>query len=183
MIEKIMDDYSMAYGTRSVRLRYFNVVGADSKCRVGEWHEPETHLIPNILRSTFGNGRPFELYGDDYPTRDGTCIRDYVNVEDLAEAHVLALKYLIDGGSTDYFNIGTNDGNTVKEVFSQCERITGKSIPLTIKPRRMGDPVSLVADNSKAKALLDWKPKHSLEDSINTAYKWELKMHENKNMH
>ena len=178
MIERIMDDYDMAYGLRSVRLRYFNVAGADRYCRVGEWHDPETHLIPNILKSTFGDGRTFEMYGDDYPTKDGTCIRDYVNVEDLAGAHVLALRYLLEGGSTDYFNIGTNDGNTVKEVFSECESITGKKIPLKVMPRRPGDPAVLVADNSKAKMVLGWEPGCSLKDSIETAYAWEKKMHE-----
>jgi len=175
MIEKIMDDYDMAYGLRSVRLRYFNVAGADRCCRVGEWHEPETHLIPNILRSTFEGGKTFELFGDDYPTRDGTCIRDYVNIEDLANAHVLALKYLLDGGRTDYFNLGTNTGSTVKEVFFECEDITGVNIPLKVMPRRRGDPAVLVADNSKAKDVLGWEPRHSLRDSIETAYAWEMK--------
>ena len=121
-----MDDYDKAYGMRSVRLRYFNVAGADSEGRVGEWHEPETHLIPNILKSTFSDGKIFEMYGTDYNTKDGTCVRDYINVEDLIEAHILALNYLNNGGKTDYFNLGTNDGNSVKEVFATCEEITNK---------------------------------------------------------
>lgn len=173
MIEKIMDDYSKAYGLKSVRLRYFNVAGADSKNRIGEWHEPETHLIPNILKSTFGGGKTFEMYGDDYDTKDGTCVRDYINVEDLADAHLLALQYLQNGGETNFFNLGTNDGNTVKEVFKSCERVTGKTIPVLNKPRREGDPASLVADNAKAKSTLKWNPNKTLETSINTAYKWE----------
>ena len=170
MVEKIMDDYSKAYDLRSVRLRYFNVAGADSKTRVGEWHNPETHLIPNILKSTLSGGKTFEMYGDDYPTKDGTCVRDYINVEDLAQAHILALEYLAKGGETKYFNLGTKNGDTVKEVFSACEKVTGKNIPVNMMPRREGDPASLVADNTKAKTILGWNPAHTLEDSIKTAY-------------
>lgn len=173
MIEKIMDDYDKAYDLKSVRLRYFNVAGADSKSRIGEWHDPETHLIPNILKSTFNNSKTFQMFGDDYDTKDGTCVRDYINVEDLAQAHLLALKYLDNGGETNYFNLGTNDGNTVKEVFSACEKVTEKTIPVEIKPRRAGDPASLVADNNKAKENLNWKPQHTLDESIASAYTWE----------
>ncbi|MCQ2070517.1 MAG: UDP-glucose 4-epimerase GalE [archaeon] len=174
-IEYMMDEYGNAYGLKSVRLRYFNVAGADSKGRVGECHDPETHLIPNILKSTFGDGTEFRMFGTDYDTRDGTCVRDYVNVEDLADAHVLALKYLENGGRTDYFNLGTNEGSTVKEVFAECERITGKKIPLKVEGRRPGDPASLVADNKKAKEVLGWEPRRTLGDSIETAYAWEMK--------
>ncbi len=170
MVEKIMDDYSKAYDLKSVRLRYFNVAGADSKTRVGEWHEPETHLIPNVLKSTFSGGKTFEMFGDDYPTKDGTCVRDYINIEDLAQAHILALEYLNNGGETNYFNLGTKNGDTVKEVFSACEKVTEKTIPVKMMPRRTGDPASLVADNSKAKEILGWNPKHTLEESIKTAY-------------
>ena len=173
MIERIMDDYDMAYGLRSVRLRYFNVAGADSQGRVGEVHEPETHLIPNILKSVKGEGKVFRMFGTDYPTRDGTCIRDYVNVEDLADAHILALKYLEDGGKTDFFNLGTNSGSSVKEVFDSCRRITGKEIPLQEEGRRPGDPAVLIADNTKAKRVLGWEPRRTLDDSIRTAYQWE----------
>ena len=175
MVEKIMDDYSKAYDLKSVRLRYFNVAGADSQARVGEWHEPETHLIPNILKSTLGSGKTFELYGEDYPTKDGTCVRDYINVEDLAQAHILALEYLNNGGDTNYFNLGTKQGDTVKEVFTACEKVTEQKIPVNMMPRRAGDPASLVADNTKAKTVLGWIPKNSLEDSIKTAYSWVLK--------
>ena len=174
IIEKIMDDYDKAYGLKSVRLRYFNVAGADSENQVGEWHNPETHLIPNILKSTFSGGKTFEMYGTDYNTKDGTCVRDYINVEDLAEAHVLALKYLEDGGHTDFFNLGTNEGNTVKEVFNVCEQVTNKEIPVNICPRREGDPAILVADNSKAKEILKWEPVKTLKESIITAYNWEI---------
>jgi len=176
MIERIMDDYDSAYGLRSVRLRYFNVAGADSLSRIGEWHKPESHLVPNILKSTFNSGKTFELYGEDYPTIDGTCVRDYINIEDLADAHFLALEYLNNGGETDYFNLGTQNGDSVKEVFSTCEAITEKAIPLNIMPRRLGDPAILVADNTKAGQILKWNPKHTLEESIKTAYNWESKI-------
>ena len=129
-IEKIMDDYDKAYGLKSVRLRYFNVAGANSDGKIGEWH--------------------------DYETKDGTCVRDYINIEDLAKAHFLALKYLKNGGNTDFFNLGTKEGNTVKEVFSVCEQVVGKSIAVDIKPRRDGDTTILVADNTKAKKVLGW---------------------------
>lgn len=175
MIEKIMDDYDKAYNLKSVRLRYFNVIGADKKARIGEWHEPETHLIPNILKSTFSSGKIFEMYGNDYNTEDGTCIRDYINVEDLVNAHLLSLEYLNAGGNSDFFNLGTNNGNTVKEVFNYCKKITQKDIPVKIMPKRDGDPVILVANNKKAQDVLNWKPKNNLEYSIKTAYEWEKK--------
>lgn len=175
-IEKILDDYDKAYGLKSVRLRYFNVAGADSQARIGEWHEPETHLIPNILKSTFNNGKVFEMYGDDYDTKDGTCVRDYINIEDLVQAHILALNYLNNGGKTNYFNLGTKDGNTVKEVFDICQKVCNKKIEVDIKPRREGDPASLVADNTKAKEILNWTPKNSLEHSIKKAFLWEEKL-------
>ncbi len=158
MIEHIMDDYDKAYGLSSVRLRYFNVAGANPEGRVGEVHEPETHLIPNILKSVTGEGRRFSMFGTDYPTRDGTCIRDYVNVMDLAEAHILALEYLQRGGKTDYFNLGTENGSSVKEVFSTCESITASAIPLEICGRRPGDPAVLVACNKKAREVLNGSP-------------------------
>ncbi|MCQ2078921.1 MAG: UDP-glucose 4-epimerase GalE [archaeon] len=174
-IEYMMDDYDRAYGLKSVRLRYFNVAGADTKGRVGECHDPETHLIPNILKSTFGDGKVFRMFGTDYDTRDGTCVRDYVNVEDLSDAHVLALRYLENGGDTDFFNLGTNEGSTVKEVFAVCEKVTGKKIPVSIEGRRPGDPATLVADNSKAKEVLEWAPRRDLDHSVKTAYDWEVK--------
>lgn len=176
MIEKIMDDYDVAYGLKSVRLRYFNVAGADSKNRIGEWHEPETHLIPNVLKSIFESGRVFKMFGTNYPTADGTCVRDYINIEDLIEAHILALNYLNNDGKTDFFNLGTNNGNSVKEVFETCEKVTGKNIPVEIAVRRDGDPAVLVADTSKAKDILKWNPTKNLEYSICTAYDWEKSM-------
>ena len=171
MIERIMDDYDKAYGLKSVRLRYFNVAGADSKARIGEWHEPETHLIPNVLKAK--EDKVFKMFGTDYDTKDGTCVRDYINVEDLAQAHIKALEYLNDGGETNFFNLGTTEGNSVKEVFTACEEVKGTTIPIEICPRRGGDPATLVADNKKAKEVLGWIPQHDLKDCIKSAYEWE----------
>ena len=174
-VERIMDDYDEAYKLKSIRLRYFNVAGADEKGRIGEWHEPETHLIPNILKSN--DNKLFTIFGDDYQTRDGTCIRDYVNVLDLAEAHRLAFEYLLKENKTDVFNIGTGEGYSVKEVFEACERVLNKKIPVEIKGKRAGDPAVLYADIGKVKSILDWKAEKSLEDSIKSAY---LYMSKNK---
>lgn len=177
MVERILDDYDKAYDLKSVRLRYFNVAGADSESRIGEWHEPETHLIPNVLKAD--ESKSFKMFGTDYDTVDGTCVRDYINVEDLAAAHIKALEYLNNGGKTDYFNLGTNDGNSVKEVFSLCEKVTGRSIPVEICPRRDGDPAKLVAENKKAKEVLGWNPEKDLEYSIKTANEWEKTLQAN----
>lgn len=174
LTENIMDSYDETYGIRSVRMRYFNVVGADGKIRIGESHDPETHLVPNVLKCAIQE-KEFCMFGTDYDTRDGTCVRDYVNVEDLADAHISALDYLKNGGKTDCFNLGTGTGNTVKEIVEECERAAGKKIKVRICPRRDGDPASLVADYGKAKRILGWTPKRSLSQSISTAYQWELK--------
>lgn len=172
MVEEILDDYDKAYDLKSIRLRYFNVAGSDSKNRIGESHNPETHLIPNILASAADSEKVFNLFGNDYATRDGTCIRDYVNIEDLASAHISALQYLLEKNQSDCFNIGTKSGNTVKEVFETCKKITGKEIEVKVNPRRAGDPESLIANNEKAQKILNWQPKRNLEDSIKTAYAW-----------
>lgn len=173
MVEKIMEDYDTAYGLKSIRLRYFNVAGCDERIRVGEWHEPETHLIPNILKSTFGNEKTFKIFGNDYDTPDGTCIRDYVNVEDLAEAHRLAYLYLLKENKSDIFNLGTENGNSVKNIFDICEKVLERKIPVQIIERRPGDPAKLFADATKAKQLLHWRPKRTIEQSIKTAYEYE----------
>ena len=174
VIERIMDDYDIAYGLKSIRLRYFNVAGSDEKIRIGEWHEPETHLIPNIIKSAIDNSKTFCIFGDDYDTKDGTCIRDYVNVLDLAEAHRLAYEYLLSENKTNVFNIGTGSGNSVKEIFDTCELVLNKKISVEIKGRRAGDPAQLYADISKIKHILKWEPKRTLKDSINTNYLWEI---------
>ena len=176
MVEKIMEDYDRAYGLKSIKLRYFNVAGCDKECRVGEWHEPETHLIPSILKSTFSENKTFKIFGDDYNTPDGTCIRDYVNVEDLAEAHGLALEYLEKENKSDVFNLGTEHGDSIKNVFNTCEKVLNKTIPVEIAARRAGDAVALYANANKVKTVLGWEPVRTIEDSIKTAYEWEKKL-------
>lgn len=173
MIEEILDDYDRAYGLKSIKLRYFNVAGADSQKRTGEWHEPETHIIPNILKSIIKKNKSFKIFGNDYNTPDGTCIRDYVNIEDMAEAHKLAYLFLKEKNKSDCFNIGTEKGYSVKEVFATAEKAAGTKVQLEIMPRREGDTEVLLSDSSKAEKILHWKAKKSLEDSINTALSWE----------
>ncbi|MBQ3310604.1 UDP-glucose 4-epimerase GalE [bacterium] len=180
-VEYMLKDYDVAYGLKSIRLRYFNVAGCDEEARVGEWHEPETHLVPNILKSTFGNGKKFKIFGNDYDTVDGTCIRDYVNVEDLAEAHRLAYKYLCDNNESNVFNLGTEQGDSVKQVFDTCEKVLNRKIDVEIVERRPGDPAKLYANASKAKQILGWSPKRTLENSIQSAYKWECNLDNFKN--
>ena len=173
MVEQIMKDFDVAYGLKSVKFRYFNVTGCDRQARVGEWHEPETHLVPNILKSTFDGAQSFKIFGDDYNTPDGTCIRDYVNVEDLAEAHRLALIYLDKTNKSDAFNVGTEKGDSVKNIFDVCEQVIGKKIAVEVVGRRAGDAEALYANSQKAQTLLGWKPQRTIQDSISSAYKWE----------
>ena len=162
-------------GLKSIILRYFNASGADSDAKIGEWHNPESHLIPNILKSVLSVGKVFKIYGNDYDTPDGTCIRDYVNVEDMAQAHIKAYEYLNKNGISNVFNIGTSGGYSVKEVFETAKNVTGKKIPYEICDRRPGDSAKLVANTTKSNTILGWKAKKTLEDSIKTAYKWEQK--------
>lgn len=177
-IEYMLKDYDRAYGLKSIILRYFNVAGADEKLRIGEWHEPETHLIPNILKSVSDKNKIFKIFGNDYDTPDGTCIRDYVNVEDLAEAHKLAYLYLKKNNTSEIFNVGTEHGDSVKNVFDTCEKVLGTKIPVEVTERRPGDPAKLYADAHKAKEILKWKPERTLEKSIKTAYGWECKQND-----
>ena len=173
IVENILDYYDKAFNLKSVRLRYFNVVGASSKINIGEWHFPETHLIPNILKSIILNESYIKIFGTDYETKDGTCIRDFINIEDLANAHILALNYLQNNSETNYFNLGAETDYSVKEVFELCKKITNSSIEIKNLPRRNGDSEALIATNKKAKTILNWTPKNTLEESIKTAYKWE----------
>lgn len=182
MAEQILKDYDTAYGLKSVKLRYFNVAGCDSETRVGEWHEPETHLVPNILKSAFSEGKTFKIFGYDYNTPDGTCIRDYVNVEDLAEAHRLALIYLEKENKSDVFNVGTECGNSVKNIFDVCEKVTGKKIKAEVADRRAGDAGALYANSKKAQTILGWKPERTIEDSISSAYSWEKELQQMLNI-
>lgn len=166
IIEMMLEDYGRAYGIRSVALRYFNAAGADASGEIGEDHEPETHLIPNALHVLVGRRDKLSIFGDDYATPDGTCIRDYVHVSDLASAHLLALEHLGRGGASDQFNVGLGRGFSVKEVASAVERVTGRKLAMEIGPRRAGDPDSLVADSSKLQAKLGWKPERTDIETI-----------------
>lgn len=171
--EALIAQASQAGKISAVSLRYFNACGADPDGEIGEAHEPETHLIPLALEAASGKRRSLRVYGSDYPTRDGTCVRDYVHVWDLAQAHIDALIYLKNGGKTDAFNLGTGAGFSVRQIIEAAERVTGKKIEAEIHPRRAGDPAELVADASRAFETLKWKPKHStLEEILRTAWKW-----------
>lgn len=171
-MEKMFKWTANAHGLRYVSLRYFNACGAHESGLIGEAHDPETHLIPIILQAAAGVRESITVYGTDYPTRDGTCIRDYIHVYDLAKAHVAALKYLINGGKSDIFNLGTEIGSTVKEIIESAIKITGKDIKVIYGERRAGDPAVLTASNKKAREVLGWKPEKNLEDIIQTAWLW-----------
>jgi UDP-glucose-4-epimerase GalE len=160
MVEKMLEWLDRYRQFRAIRLRYFNACGAEPDSGLGERHDPETHLLPLILRAV-QTGKPVTLFGDDYPTPDGTCIRDYIHVSDLAEAHIFAVGHLLKGGASDAFNVGTGTGNSVKEVLAAAEKVTGKPVPYTMGPRREGDPPSLVADSQKLQRELGWKPKRA----------------------
>ena len=176
--EQALHSYDTAYGLRYASLRYFNAAGADESGEIGECHDPEPHLIPLTLRAAAGFGPELQLYGTDYPTPDGTCIRDYINVMDLAEGHVNALQHLVAGNPSFTVNLGTGQGSSVKEVITMVEEVTGKRVPHKIVPRRPGDPPSLVADPAKAQKLLKWKAKRSLRDNVTTAWKWMQRQQE-----
>ena len=174
-VENILKDMSNAYGFRYVSLRYFNVAGADPEGRIGESHNPETHLIPLILKTAKGERENIKIFGTDYPTPDGTAIRDYIHVEDLANAHIVALEYLLNGGESDVFNCGYGHGYSVREVVEAAKKVTGIDFPVEETDRRPGDPAILVADNSKLLKKLNWKPKYDdIEYIIKTAWDWEL---------
>lgn len=172
MIEKILRDFDTAYGMKSVALRYFNAAGADPAGNIGESHQPEPHLIPIILEAALGKREKVYIFGDDYDTPDGTCIRDYIHVNDLADAHIKALEYLARSGKSDFINLGTGDGNSVKEVITTTEEVTGKKVKYDIVGRRAGDPAILVADNKKAKEVLGWNPEYKLKEIIEHAWNW-----------
>lgn len=174
MVEQILEDFDRAYGLKSVCLRYFNAAGADPAGLLGERHEPETHLIPLILQAASGRREAVTLFGRDYPTPDGTCIRDYVHVTDLACAHALAVDYLLEGGERAVFNLGNGQGFSVQEVIDAARTVTGRPITVLDAPRRAGDPPRLVADASKAMQVLGWRPVHAeLEVIVAHAWQWE----------
>jgi UDP-glucose-4-epimerase GalE len=173
--ENALEAYSRAYGLRSVRLRYFNAAGADESGEIGEIHEPETHLIPLALAASTENGPELQIYGSDYPTADGTCVRDYIHVNDLADAHVRALQYLEKGGDSLALNLGTGRGHSILEVILAAERTTGLPVRRKIGPRRAGDPPVLVADPAKAQRTLGWTARRNLVDIVSSAWTWMQK--------
>ncbi len=175
-MEAALKGYGDAYDIQWVALRYFNAAGADLEGDLGERHHPETHIIPLVIEAAMGAGPPIEVFGTDYPTPDGTAIRDYIHVADLAEAHVRALEYLGTGGKSVALNLGTGRGHSVREVITAVENISGKTVPARNAPRRPGDPPVLVADPALAGRTLDWKPRHSdLETIIQSAWKWHAR--------
>jgi len=175
MMEKMMRWCDEAYGIKFVALRYFNVAGAKKDASIGEDHRPETHLIPIILEVALGQREQLAIFGDDYDTADGTCVRDYVHVEDLIAAHILALEYLKAGNPSNIFNLGSNSGYSVKQMLEAARKVTKKDIPAKVAPRRAGDPGTLVAASDKAKAVLGWQPQYiKVEEIIATAWNWHV---------
>jgi len=178
MVEQMLQDFANAYQQQYVALRYFNAAGADPQARIGEQHNPETHLIPLALQAITGKCPPLQLFGQDYDTPDGTCIRDYIHVDDLASAHILAMNYLINGGDSGVFNIGNGQGYSVNEVIQTASKVAEKQVPVTYAPRRAGDPARLVADANRAKQVLGWQPKYAdLTLIIQHAWAWEKSRH------
>lgn len=174
MVEEVLKIYNSAYKLKFIALRYFNAAGADESGVIGESHNPETHLIPLVLQVAKGTRKKIFIFGDNYNTKDGTCVRDYIHVNDLAEAHILAMKKL-DKLKSEFFNLGNGKGYSVMEVVETCRKVTGHKIPVKITKRRPGDPAELIADYKKTKKILGWSPKHDLTSIIKTAWKWEQK--------
>jgi UDP-glucose 4-epimerase len=175
IVEQALADYDKYTGFRSVVLRYFNAAGADFEGRIGEWHQPETHAIPLAIDAALGRRAGFKVFGSDYETRDGTCVRDYIHVLDLADAHVRAVEYLISGGVSVALNLGTGTGTTVKELLSTIEDVSAKPFPVEYVGRREGDSHTLVANNDKAREILGWVPQHDLSQIISSAWNWHSK--------
>ncbi|MEY3218856.1 MAG: hypothetical protein RIT27_213 [Pseudomonadota bacterium] len=177
IIEQILQDYDRAYNLKSVCLRYFNAAGADPDGEIGERHKPETHLIPLILQTASGRREKITIYGEDYETPDGTCIRDYIHVVDLCDAHLLALEQLLKGAPSAVYNLGNGAGFSVRQVIDTTRQITGREIKIEIGGRREGDPARLVADASRAVVALRWKPRYAdLQTIVANAWQWEQKM-------
>lgn len=175
VVEQALKDYSQYAGLKSVMLRYFNAAGADFEGRIGEWHEPETHAIPLAIDAALGRRAGFKVFGTDYETRDGTCVRDYIHILDLADAHVRAVDYLLGGGETVELNLGTGTGTTVKELLDAIADVSGKPFPVEYTDRREGDSTTLVADNRLAKEVLGWEPQYNLKHIIQSAWNWHIK--------
>jgi UDP-glucose 4-epimerase len=179
IVERILQELNKFKGLRSVVLRYFNAAGADPEGRIGEWHSPETHAIPLAIEAALGRRPIFRIFGSDYDTPDGTCVRDFIHVVDLADAHSRAVQYLLDGGASVAVNLGTGQGTTVKQLLAAIEAVTGRPVPVDYAGRREGDPPALVADNAKARDVLGWAPSHDLFSIIETAWQW----HARRNSH
>ncbi|MBM7853718.1 UDP-glucose 4-epimerase [Desulfohalotomaculum tongense] len=177
MVEKILDDFDSAYKLKSVKLRYFNAAGADPSAEIGEKHNPETHLIPVVLDAAAGRRPYITIFGTDYDTKDGTCIRDFIHVNDLADAHLLALQYLENGGDSEAFNLGNGQGYSVKEVIYTVQKVTGQKIKIVEGARRPGDPPVLVGSSQKIQRMLKWAPQYNdLEIIIEDAWRWHKKI-------
>lgn len=177
MVERILKDYDTAYGLKSVILRYFNASGADESGIIGEWHNPETHLIPLILDAAMGKREDIKIFGTDYDTPDGTCIRDYIHVTDLADAHILSLEYLNKNNQSNQFNLGNGHGFSVREVIESVKRVTGRNFNVTQTQRREGDPAILIGSSKKAKDTLGWDPQYvNIDKIIETAWNWHQKL-------
>ncbi|MGN6775570.1 UDP-glucose 4-epimerase GalE [Rhizobium sp.] len=175
IVEQALADYDQYKGLRSVILRYFNAAGADFEGRIGEWHTPETHAIPLAIDAALGRRQGFKVFGSDYDTRDGTCVRDYIHVLDLADAHVRAVEYLLDGGDSVALNLGTGTGTTVKELLGTIETVSNRPFPVEYVGRREGDSTTLVANNDKARDILGWSPQYDLTKIIQSAWNWHAK--------
>jgi len=175
IVEQALADYDQYKGLRSVILRYFNAAGADFEGRIGEWHTPETHAIPLAIDAALGRRQGFKVFGSDYDTRDGTCVRDYIHVLDLADAHVRAVEYLLNGGDSVALNLGTGTGTTVKELLGTIETVSNRPFPVEYVGRREGDSTTLVANNDKARDILGWSPQYDLTEIIQSAWNWHAK--------
>ena len=178
MVERILTDFDVAYNFKSVRFRYFNAAGANPQGLLGEDHDPETHLIPLVLQTALGKREAISIFGTDYPTPDGTCIRDYIHVNDLADAHVLGLEYLLNGGESEVFNLGNGNGFSVREVIAAAEDVTGMVISVQECDRRIGDPPALIGTSEKARKILNWQPQYpGIKDIVSHAWQWHQTRH------
>ena len=178
MVERILTDFDVAYNFKSVRFRYFNAAGANPQGLLGEDHHPETHLIPLVLQTALGQREAISIFGTDYPTPDGTCIRDYIHVNDLADAHVLGLEYLLNGGESEVFNLGNGNGFSVREVIAAAEDVTGMVISVPECDRRIGDPPALIGTSEKARKILNWQPQYpGIKDIVSHAWQWHQTRH------
>jgi UDP-glucose 4-epimerase len=178
MVEYILKDFCRAYGLNFVAFRYFNAAGADAEGKLGEDHNPETHLIPLVLQTALGVRDSISIFGTDYPTPDGTCIRDYIHVTDLANVHILGVEYLLNGGRSEIFNLGNNNGFSVREIIEVAKQVTGRDIKVIEQERRDGDPPALVGSSEKVKQILGWTPQYAnIHDIISHAWQWHQKRH------